>query len=133
MLSAARAPYSLEPTAFSFPALAAMAGRSPLGGPRELALACVVVCRMVRDTTLLGTELSEEQRGHRSQGAKHWLGAAAIQAPVRLVLSKLADAAAEGDLLAIRAALDGVMTVTANSLDPGARLELARLAQAIAE
>jgi hypothetical protein len=133
MLRAARAPYSLEPTAFSFPALAAMGGRSPLGGPRELALACLVVCRLVRDAAEMGAELSEEQRRHRSLGAKHWLGAAAIQAPVRTALSRVADAVAAGDFRAVRAALDGVMTVTANSLDQGARLELARLAQAIAE
>ena len=132
MSSAPRAPYALEPTIFPFPALAAMAGRAPLGGPREVALACLVVGRLVVDTTS-GGSLSDEQRGVRVQGARHWLGSAAIPAPVRTALGRLAEATQSADAAALRAALDSVMTVTANQLDPAARLELGRLAQAIAK
>jgi hypothetical protein len=132
---APRAPYALEPTVFPFPALATMAGRAPLGGPREIALACLLLGRIVRDatTTAGGGALSPEQKSARALGAKHWLGSAAIPTPVRSALARLAESTALGDRKAIKAALDSVMTVTANHLDSAARLELGRLAQAIAE
>jgi hypothetical protein len=133
MTSAPRAPYALEPTGFPFPALAQMAGRAPLGGPREVALACLVVGRLVIEATTGNGVLTEEQKAARLQGARHWLGAAAISLPVRTALGKLAEATQPGDPSAIRTALETVMTVTANHLDPAARLELGRLAQAIAK
>ena len=126
-----RAPYSLEPTTFPFPALATMAGRAPLGGPREIAMACFVVARMVHGVqTTPG--LTVEQRQSRAQGAKHWLASTAIATPFRSALSRLADATVDGDSIALKAALDSVMTITANQLDSGARLELGRLTQAVA-
>lgn len=133
MSSAPRAPYALEPTNFPFPALAIMAGRAPLGGPRELALACFVVGRMVVDSTVLTEVLSPEQRQGRAQGAKHWLGSAAIPTPVRAALNRLAESTIAADLTAMKSALEVVMTITANQLDSGARLELGRLAQSIAK
>jgi hypothetical protein len=46
-------------------------------------------------------------------------------------LTKAAECACEGDKVGAKTALDSVMTVTANQLDPAARLELSRLTQAI--
>jgi hypothetical protein len=132
MSGAPRAPYALEPTVFPLPALAAMAGRAPLGGPREIVLACLMVARMVIDATAMDGVLTDEQKRARADEAAHWLGATAIPTPVRTALIQLAEAAAGADRGESRAALDSVMTVTANYLDPGARLELGRLAQAIA-
>jgi hypothetical protein len=129
---APRAPYGLEPTTFPFPALATMAGRAPLGGPREIALACFLVARIVGDTASEPGALTGDQRKERGQGVKHWLGGATIPSPVRNALSRLADATTNEDRNAMKAALDAVMAVTANQLDPGARLELGRLTQAIA-
>jgi len=43
-------PYALAPTSFRFPALAALAGRAPLGGQREVVLAAYVVARLAHDT-----------------------------------------------------------------------------------
>ena len=129
---APRAPYGLEPTTFPFPALATMAGRAPLGGPREIALACFLVARVVADTSFGRETLSRDQRLERAQGVKHWLGAATIPAPVRNALSRLSDSTAKDDPSALKAALESVIAVTANQLDSGARLELGRLAQAIA-
>jgi hypothetical protein len=108
-----------------------MAGRSPLGGPREIALACFLVARIVGDASGRPSTLTPEQTTERAQGVKHWLGAATIPSPVRNALSKLADSTLSDDPTAIKAALDSVMTITANQLDPGSRLELGRLAQAI--
>lgn len=132
IIGAPRAPYSLEPIAFPFPALAAMAGHAALGGPREIALACFLVARITRDAASGRSGLAREQRRERAQGAKHWLGSASIPGPIRTALVRLAEATAGEDRSAIKAALDSVMTVTANQLDPAARLELSRLAQAIA-
>ena len=135
MLSnAPRAPYSLEPTAFPCPAIVALCGRAPLGGPRETALACFVLARLVLDARGLPAEL----RKARAQGARHWLGAAAVPAAVRPALMRLADATADdstgatGGDRGLKAALDSVIAVTANQLDGAARLELARLTQAVA-
>jgi hypothetical protein len=133
IFGAPRAPYSLEPTVFPFPALATMAGRAPLGGPREMALACFLVGRIVMDATSVAGALSPEQKSARALGAKHWLGSVAMATPVRSALARLAESTALGDRSAMKAALDSVMTVTANHLDSAARLELGRLAQTIAE
>jgi hypothetical protein len=127
-----RAPYALEPTTFPFPALAAMAGRAALGGPREVALACLVVARLVLDSESAVLALTPEQKRARALGAKHWLGSAAIPNPVRAALIRLAETSAGEDREALRTAHESVMTVTANQLDSGARLELGRLAQTVA-
>ena len=131
--SAPRAPFALEPVSFPFPALAAMAGRAPMGGPRELALACLLVARLVADACRPGTALPAEQRRARAAGARHWLGAATLPVPVRTALVRLAEATAGDQRGPICATFDSVIAVTANQLDVTARLELARLAQAIAE
>ena len=109
-----------------------MAGQAPLGGPREIALACFLVARMVADV-VEGVPLHDEQRAARVQGARHWLGSAAIPAPVRGALIRLAEAAGSGDRHALKSALDSVIAVTANEFDSGPRLELGRLAQTLAK
>jgi hypothetical protein len=125
-----RAPYSLEPNAFPLPALAALAGRAPLGGQRETALACFLVGRLIASAVSPGAADSEQGR-ERLQGVKHWLGSAALPPNLRQGLAKAAECACQGDRSGVKSALDSVMTVTANNLDPAARLELARLSQAI--
>ena len=125
-----RAPYSLEPTSFPLPALAALAGRAPLGGQRETALACFVVGRLIASASS-STATGTEQGRERLQGVKHWLGSAALAPNLRQALARAAECASEGDKTGVKSALDSVMTVTANQLDPAARLELARLSQAI--
>ena len=129
---APRAPYALEPTPFPFPHLAAMAGRAGMGGPREIAVACLVVAHLVRESCCAGSSLSDEQRQHRAQGARQWLASAAVPPGVRAALVKLADATAGQALAPVKGGLESVIAVTANQLEPGARLELARLAQLIA-
>jgi hypothetical protein len=110
-----------------------MCGRAPLGGPREIALACFVVGRLVVDAASDSAVLDSEQKRTRAQGTKHWLSSASIPAPIRAALNRLAESTASDEKGVIKAALDSVMTVTASNLDSGARLELGRLAQAIAE
>ena len=111
-----------------------MAGRAPLGGPREIALACFLVARITGDRvgSSLDGALSPDQWTARTHGVRHWLGSATIPLALRNALSRLVDGAAGDDRAAQASALDSVMAVTANQLDPAARLELGRLAQAIA-
>jgi hypothetical protein len=127
-----RAPYALAPTDFPLPALAAMAGHAPLGGPRELALACFVVCRLVVELRS-ESALTPEQWRTRIHGGRHWLGSTAIAGAVKSSLTRLLDALAGGDRRAVSESLAGVIAVTAIRLEPAARLELGRLAQGIAE
>jgi hypothetical protein len=129
----ARAPYSLEPVTFPFPALAALSGRAALGGPREIALACLMASRLVSDACDSTAPLTLEQRRARAAGARHWLGASTLPAPIRAAISRLVEATGAEPKTAIQAALDSVIAVTANHLEQAARLELSKLAQAIAE
>ena len=129
---APRAPYALEPTPFPFPNLAAMAGRAGMGGPREVALACLVVARLVADRCERGSLLTTEQRRSRVAGARQWLSSAAVPPPIRSALVRLAETSAEEEPDGVSAALHSVIAVTANQLDQGARLELTRLAQTVA-
>src|SRR3954466_13058851 len=104
-------PYALSAPVFRFRHLAALAGRAPIGGAREVALACFVAARLVSDccdpTLDLDEEsraarlvsaccdptldLDEESRAARCAGAKAWLGTIAIPSPVRTPVAKLAD------------------------------------------
>lgn len=132
-LAGARAPYSLRPLAFPLPALAAMGARAPLGGPRETALACLMVGRLAADLLDSAAPLAPELRKTRAQGARQWLSGTTLPPPVRAALLRLTEATATGRATAVSEALDSVMTVTANQLDSAARLELGKLAQALAE
>jgi hypothetical protein len=107
-----------------------MAGRAPLGGPRESALACFLVARIVAEFAD-GQRLPADQQKARVQGVKHWLGAAALPTPLKTALTRMAESTISEDREVAKSALDSVIAVTANQLDPGARLELSRLAQAI--
>lgn len=123
-------PYALEPTTFPFPALAELAGQAPLGGPREAALACFLVARVVGDATS-GERLAPDQLRSRVQGVKHWLGSVALPAALKTALTRLAESTVSDDREVAKSALDSVIAVTAAQLDSGARLELSRLAQAV--
>ena len=98
-----------------------------------MALACFLVARIVsqRVSASLNGALSTDQWTERAQGVKQWLGGATIPLPLRNALGRAVDASA-GDPAALKGSLDSVMAVTANQLDPAARLELGRLAQAVA-
>ena len=132
-LAGARAPYSLRPVAFPLPALAALGARAPLGGPRETALACLLVGRLAAELMDPAWALSPDLRKTRALGARQWLSGTTLAPPVRAALLRLTEATATERATAVAEALDSVMTVTANQLDPAARLELGKLAQALAE
>jgi hypothetical protein len=124
-------PYALSSPTFRFRALATLAGRAPLGGPREVALATYLVARLV-DDCLPAKELPIDARKTRSTAARGWLASAALPAAVRTPITKLADVTA-GEIAEVAPALASVIAATSNYLDAPARLELDRLARAIAK
>jgi hypothetical protein len=122
-------PYALAATSFRFPALAALAGRAPLGGQREVALATFLAARLVHDT-LPDRGISPASRTERAASARNWLSTLALPAAVRPALTKLVESSV-GSPESAGQAVRAVTAVTANFLDSGARLELDSLAASL--
>ena len=122
-------PYALSLTAFRFPALAALAGRTPLGGQREVALATYLAARLAHEALPEGS-LTQPLRAERAASAKSWMSTVALPAPVRPALARLVDASA-GERRMVAEALLGVLSVTAVVIDASARAELDQLAGAL--
>jgi hypothetical protein len=126
----AQPPYALAATAFRFPALAALAGRSAIGGQREVALATYLTARLAQDT-LPERGVSPEARMERAANAKNWLATLSLPAAVRPALARLVELSAGSPEFAAQG-VRNVTAVTANFLDSGARLELDQLAASLA-
>ena len=124
-------PYALAPTTFRFRALAALAGRAPLGGARETALASYVVARLASGLAP-GTALAPEDRVARAAGAKTWLATLALPAPLRAPLAKVIESTRHDSKAAVAAALVTVADVAASYLDGPALAELRGLATQLA-
>jgi hypothetical protein len=123
-------PYAVPATSFRFAALATLAGKAPLGGRREVALAVYLAARLA-DDTLPDRGVSAEARAERAAHAKSWLSSMALAVPVRTALSRLIEATANGPRAAALA-LPPVVTATGSQLDASARAELDRLTVALA-
>ena len=123
-------PYVLAAPAFRFRALATLAGCAPLGGAREVVLATYLLARLADDCRE-SKALPAATRGSRAAAARNWLASTALPAPVRPALMRLAEAT-EGDRAGVSAALADVIAATSPYLDDPARLELERLACALA-
>lgn len=119
-------PFAVAPTSFRFPGLAALAGRAPLGGQREVALAVYLVARLAQDS-LPDRGLSEATRSERSAAAKAWLSGLALPAPVRSSLAKAVEASS-GPPMGAGEAVRDVTSVTATYLDSTSKMELDQLA-----
>ena len=119
-------PYALETPLFRFRARAALAGRAPLGGDREVALAALLVGRLAAGA-LPPHALPQGAREARATGARAWLAALALPATVRSALSRLVDASAAIDRDGIAPAVLGVLEATAPHLDGAALAELTDL------
>jgi hypothetical protein len=119
-------PYTLAGTEFPFRALAALAGRAPLGGGREAALATLLAARLA-DAMLPPVALGVAVRRTRADGARHWLSSITLGSSVRTAVARLVEVTAVDDRHQAALALIKVTEVTAPHLDRGARLELERL------
>ena len=123
------APYSVAPTAFRFAALAALAGRSPIGGQREIVLGTYVTARLADDTQP-SREISVEARAERARNARSWLLMTALPSSIRDALLTVADATAT-DSVSTFEALRPAFEIVAPSLDADSRAEVSRLMDAL--
>jgi len=126
-------PHALAAPVFAFRHLAALAARAPIGGAREVALACFVAARLASDQMDVA-DLPEIGRATRSAGAKSWLGTLALPAPVRAPLVRCMELSGqpEGGGAALSAAVGALGEVAGSYLDHLSRAELAALAAALA-
>jgi hypothetical protein len=126
-------PHALPAPTFPFRHLAALAARAPIGGAREVALACFVAARLAAEQ-LAGNGLPEVGLAARSTGARGWLGTLALPAPVRGPLARCMElsAAVDGAGSALAAEIGALEKVAGSYLDQPSRAELAALATALA-
>lgn len=124
-------PYALAPTPFRFRALAALAGRAPLGGGRETALASYVVARLAAGC-LPGAALALEERDARALAARTWLASLALPVPVRAPLVKVIESTRQENRAAVGAAVVTAADIAASYLDGPAVAELRALAAQLA-
>jgi hypothetical protein len=122
-------PYALSLTTFRFAALAALAGRAPIGGRREVALATYLAARLADDVRPSRC-LSPAIRAERADGARNWLATLALPTTIRPALLGLVDSTAN-DAAVTAKAVRAVIGVTTDLLDRGARSELEQLASAL--
>ena len=116
-------PFALATPRFRFRALAALVGRSPLGGEREIALASLLAARLVVGT-LPPTPLPQAVRITRANGARAWFAALALPPSFRQSLARLLDATTSVDRDGLEAALRTLIDVSAPHLDGPAVGEL---------
>jgi hypothetical protein len=121
-----RPPFALDTPTFSFPALALLAGRAPLGGAREVAIVSFAAARLAEEVKTGG--LSIEERRARAVGARRWLASLSLTDPVKRAFVELSEAT-EGEGGATATRLRRVIEVTGPLLDGPARAELERLAK----
>ena len=88
-------PFALAAPVFRFRHLAALAGRAPIGGAREVALAGFVAARLASECATARADGAQERAG-RCSGAKAWLGTLALPADVRRSAGKCADLTVSG-------------------------------------
>ena len=123
-------PYALASTDFRFRALASHAGRSALGGEREVALAALMAARLA-SALLPPHPLSPAARAARATGAKGWVASLALQAPLRAPLARLIDTTAGESRTAVASALRAVTDLAAPTLDAASYAELRELTRAL--
>ena len=124
-------PYALPSPAFPFPHLANLAGRAPIGGAREVALACFVAARLAADCSAAAPELDEPGRAARSAGAKGWLGTLTLPPALRASLLRCLESTADGSPAAISRELNELAMAGSGYLDAGSRAELDALVAAL--
>ena len=120
-------PYALSTPTFRFRHLAAFAGKAPIGGAREVALAALVVARLAADCR---EEIGDEPdaRAVRCAAAKTWLGALALPPAVRAAMTRCVDATGSGASAAVSAELNALTKAVAAYIEAPACAELTAIA-----
>lgn len=123
-------PYALEPLRFPFPALAALAGRLPLGGGREVALAALLTARLAQGVAA-GDPLPPGDRAARAAATKVWLASLALPATTRVPFARCVEATT-GTPLQMAGALRALVAAAGAHLDGPSVQELEKLARQLA-
>jgi hypothetical protein len=123
-------PYALEPLRFPFPALASLAGRLPLGGGREVALAALMTARLAQGVTA-GDALPPGERVTRAAAAKVWLASLALPATTRVPFARCVEATT-GTALQVAGAIRSLVAAAGTHLDGPSVQELEQLARKLA-
>jgi hypothetical protein len=120
-------PYALATPIFRFRSLASLAGRAPIGGAREVALACFVTARLALECTV-PVDDDPSTRSGRATAAKGWLGTLALPATVRTVVNRCADLTVDGSRQAVGREVAALAVAASSFLDAPSRAELEALA-----
>lgn len=127
-------PYALSAPAFPLRQLASLAGRAPIGGAREVALACFVAARLAAEQLVPEEQrMPEPARLQRAAGAKGWLGTLALPAAVKAPLGKCVEHSAEGARAALAQDVATLVSAAEPWLDAAARGELQALSRSLRE
>jgi hypothetical protein len=116
-------PYALATPSFRFRHLANLAGRAPIGGAREVALACFVAARLANECTHAIDE-DQDARAARSTAAKAWLGTLALPTAVRTPVIRCAELSVDGQSVQVARELEALAVAAASFLDQQSRAEL---------
>ena len=120
-------PFALEPLRFPFPALAALAGRLPLGGGREVALAALMTARLAHGM-LAGDALLPGERVTRAAAAKVWLASLALPATTRVPFARCVEATISAPPQ-VAGAIRSLVAAAESHLDGPSVQELEKLAR----
>jgi len=123
-------PYALEALRFPFPALASLAGRLPLGGGREVALAALLTARLAHGVAP-GDALPPGDRTARASAAKVWLASLALPATTRVPFARCVESTT-GTPLQVAGALRSLVAAAGAHLDGPSVQELEKLARSLA-
>lgn len=123
-------PYALSAPVFRFRHLASLAGRAPIGGAREVALACFVAARLAADCIGVPDD-DPSGRAGRCAGAKAWLGTLALPAAVRGSAAKCAELSVGGDPGEVGLEITRLVVAATACLDSHSRAELNAVSAAL--
>jgi hypothetical protein len=124
-------PLTLATSTLPVRAVALLAARASLGGPRETLLGVLQAARMV-DGAVGPQALPGSLRRSRASAARAWLASLSIPAAVRSTLARAIDATAADDRPELAAAWNDVVQFATPSLDHPARNELRRISARLA-
>ena len=123
-------PYAIAAPVFRFRHLASLAGRAPIGGAREVALACFVAARLAVECAG-ALEQDPDGRTARAAAARTWLGTLALPSAVKTPLLRCAELSGQGTATAMSREVASVATAAASFLDAPSRAELEGLAASL--
>lgn len=124
-------PFSLRPHRFAFPALAVGAARAPLGGAREVALACYMAAHLA-DHWPAATRLAPSAKRERDAATRAWFASLALPASLRAAARRLTEALTGGAAADVALALTGIHAAARRHLDAASQRELEDAARALA-